>query len=243
MTCSGGAAVLFAKERSRREIINDLDENLINFWRVVRNRHDELINSFRYTLASRKVFDEYKAIYRNGTYTDDIQRAHIFYYLNSLAFSGDMLHPSFGVRRRADPNLFYPKRIKESIENAYERIQHAIIECADFATIFKSYDNDDALFYIDPPYHNAKQYAVGAFREERYQELADLCRNLKGKFLMTINDDDFVRELFQGFHIMTHDVAYSVCRFELGVRRFSELLVANYDIEKEVSAWQGHEIH
>ena len=48
------------KKKSSVEILNDFDNGLMNFWSVVKNAHDQLIESFKYTLVSRETFDDYK---------------------------------------------------------------------------------------------------------------------------------------------------------------------------------------
>ena len=96
--------------------------------------------------------------------------------------------------------------------------------------LFSIYDSPDTFFYLDSPYRNTKQYAVGKFTDEQYQLLADCCRNAKGKWLYTINDNEYIRELFKDFNIMTHDVYYSICKTQNGRQDFKELIITNYDI-------------
>lgn len=222
----GGAGhLLFGKEPSKVEILNDFDSNLMNFWSVVKNAPDQFINSFEYTLVGRETFNQYKQIYKEGKYDDAIHRAHIFYYLVRAGFGSDMRNPIFGTGAGSRNGLKIEK-IEESISAAYMRLQTVVIENKSFEDIFRIYDKPDTFFFVDSPYRNTKQYAVGKFTDEQYKLLAECCKNCKGKFLYTINNDDYIRELFKDFNIMEHDVFYSAAKD--GRKHYGELIISNY---------------
>lgn len=83
----GGAGwVLFAKDPSKVEILNDYDEELMNFWSVVQNAQDQLIDSFEYELISRSRYNEYKEKFKAEDFDDSIERAKVFYYLVRAGF-------------------------------------------------------------------------------------------------------------------------------------------------------------
>lgn len=226
----GGAGwLLFGKEPSRVEVLNDFDSWLMNFWSVVQNAKDQLIDSFSYTLVSRETFDNYKQKYKLNDVDDSIEKAHIFYYLVNAGFASDMKNPVFGTKSQSRNGLRI-EEIEESINNAYKRLQKVTIENKSFENIFKIYDNEQSFFYIDPPYRNTKQYAVGKFTDEQYKLLRNTYGDAKGKWLITINDDEYIRELFKDFNIITHDVYYSVCKTDNGRKDFKELIITNYDV-------------
>ena len=226
----GGAGwLLFAKEPSTVEILNDFDSNLMNFWSVVKNNPDQFIDSFEYVLVSRETFDAYKQKYKNNEYKDAIEKAHIFYYLVEAGFASDMKSPVFGTKCQSKSRLRIGK-VDKSISQAYKRLQSVTIENKSFEKLFKIYDSPDTFYYLDSPYRNTKQYAVGKFTDEQYKSLADCCKKSKGKWLYTINDDPYIRELFKDFNIRTQDVYYSVSKTENGRHDFKELIITNYDI-------------
>lgn len=224
----GSGYMLFAKEQSKWEILNDFDGELMNFWSVIKNAPEQFIESFEYTLVSRETFDTYKQIYKDKSEEDCIKRAHIFYYLVKAGFGADMKYPCFGTG--ADRNRLRLEQLEGDIKEAYKRLTKVTIENKSFENIFSIYDSKDTFFYIDSPYRNTKQYAVGKFTDEQYKLLADCCKNVKGKWLYTINDDEYIRELFKDFNILTHDVFYSVCKTQSGRQDFKELIITNYDI-------------
>jgi len=225
----GGAGwLLFAKEPSQVEILNDFDENLMNLWSVIKNTPDQFIKSFEYTLVSRKTFNEYKEKYKNNDFEDCIEKAHVFYYLVKAAFGSAIDRPRFGTGSQSRNGLRI-EQIKDDINEAYKRLQKVTIENKSFEDIFKIYDSKDTFFYLDPPYRGTRGYRIGKFRDEQYKLLAECCRNAKGKWLCTINDDEYIRELFKDFNIITHEVFYSISKTQNGRRNYKELIITNYE--------------
>jgi DNA adenine methylase len=224
----GSAIMLLSKEKSKWEILNDFDSNLMNFWSVIQNAHGEFIESFEWELVSRERFDYYKSKYKNNTFDDSIERAKGFYYMVKAGFGADMKNPIFGTGK--DKNRLRLEQIEEDIKLAYERIKKVTIENKSFEDIFKIYDGPDTFFYLDSPYRNTKQYATGKFTDEMFFNLAECCKKAKGKWLYTINDDEYIRELFKEFNVMDHEVYYSVCKSDIGRQNFSELIITNYDV-------------
>lgn len=228
----GGAGwLLFAKSESKWEILNDLDSNLSNFWHTIQCSKDEFIDSFKYEIISRTRFDQFKQAYINKEYENSIHQAHILYYL-LMAGSGASLPDGggsgFGTAK--DKNRLNLSRIESDIENAHSRLKNVTIECNDFRKIFKSYDSESTFFYLDPPYRNTKRssYPVGDFTDSDYIDLANHCKSIKGKFLLTINDDLFIRDLFENFNISPIDVFYSSSTNKCGRKKYPELIIKNY---------------
>lgn len=222
----GGAGwLLFGKEPSKWEVLNDFDSNLMNFWSVIKNSPEQLINSFEYILVSRELFIEYKEIYKKNEYEDSIMRAHIFYYLVKVGFGSKIINPSFGTSK-GKSNLNVDK-IHEDIMNTYERLKRVTIENKSFEDIIRIYDSPETLFFMDPPYRNTCDYAVGHFEDGKYIKLSELCKGMKSKFIMTINNDELIKELFQDFNMIEHNVRYSLSKDINGRRRYGELIITN----------------
>ncbi|WP_341420078.1 DNA adenine methylase [Clostridium magnum] len=108
-----------------------------------------------------------------------------------------------------------------------ERIRNTYIENVSFEEIIKKYDRAHTFFFCDPPYFETCGYK-NKFNEEDHLKLRNLLRDAKGKFLLTINDNDKVREWYKDFNINETEVGYSVCKEEKGRRKFKELIIANY---------------
>ena len=88
---AGAAWVLFGKTPSDVEIINDKDHDLINFFRVVREKPEELIAAFDWELVSRAEFNRLANL--NPSELTDVQAAHRFYYIIMAGWGGELNYP------------------------------------------------------------------------------------------------------------------------------------------------------
>ena len=88
------------------------------------------------------------------------------------------------------------------------------------------FDRPWTLFYIDPPYWgHENDYGKGIFRRDDFSRMAELLRNIQGRFLLSLNDRQEVRELFGDFQIGTVSTCYSA--HARSNRRVNELLISN----------------
>lgn len=219
---AGGAQVLFRKKPSDIEVINDLDGELVNFYRICQAHHGELLRSLNFILLSRKW---YSLHLRTPPETlTDIQRAARYFIIQKCSFGGMVARHNFAAHITKPPT-FTPKRIPEMIRSAYERLQSVQIEHLPFEKALGKYDRPSTFFYLDPPYYNVKLYNHN-FSDDDFSRLRKCLSTLKGKFLLSINDHSFVRSLFADFKIEKIDIFYSIQRHSN--RRYTELLIRNY---------------
>ena len=122
---AGGAQVLFHKAPSNVEVLNDLDFDIVNFFRVCQWHCEELIRYLRYCLASRRLHELH--VKTDPETLTDIQRAGRFFYLQKNSFGGLVLKHRFhyGVTH---PTNYNPDRIPEIIEQAHRRLARVQIE-------------------------------------------------------------------------------------------------------------------
>jgi len=219
---AGGAQVFFHKEPSKIEVLNDLDGELVNFYRVCQNHHEELIRYSRFMLLSRQWFGLLQKTPPN-TLTD-IQRAARYLYLQKVAFGARVRSQSFSFFVTS-ANRFTPDKIPKLIEESHARLVRAQIEQDSYEVVLKRYDRPTTFFYIDPPYYGIKLYRH-ILEKPEFLTLRDRLRELHGKFLLSLNDTPEVREIFSCFHIETISIAYSVQA--KGERMHREVLISNY---------------
>lgn len=98
-----------------------------------------------------------------------------------------------------------------------------VIEHKDFENLIKVYDRSTALFYCDPPYHGTEKYYDVPFTEADHIRLRDTLAAIKGKFLLSYNDDEFIRELYKGFKIESAERDNN-----LSSGKYKELIIKNY---------------
>ena len=219
---AGGAQVLFRKEPSSIEVLNDLDGELVNFYRICQAHYQELIRSLNFVLLSRQW---YRLLGNTPPENlTDIQRAARYFMIQKCAFGGLVARHNFAAHV-TEPPTFTPKRIPQMIRSSYERLQSVQIENLPFEKVLRKYDRPTTFFYLDPPYHGIKLYNHN-FTDDDFMRLKDCLAALKGKFLLSINDDPFIRSLFSGFKIEQISFFYSLQRH--ANRRYSELLIRNY---------------
>lgn len=229
---AGALWVMFEKEPCKLEIINDINDDLINFYKVIQNKDkcNELINRLYFLPKSREIFNEFDIKIKNKDYKDDVEQAMMFYYLLKLVFGGrfDRIKKSFCVPNDGRKNINYEKFPEEFLE-MHERFKNVYIEKQDYKYILDKYDREDSLFFLDPPYLDTTEENYGvSFGLEEYKRLKDKLRNLKGKWILTCNNKAELRELFKEFNIKDNQVHYSVSGTSKACKKYSELIITNF---------------
>ena len=224
----GGAQVFFHKEPSKVELLNDLNEDIFNFLRICQMHHEELLRYLHYCIVSRRWFDLFEQT-PPETMTD-IQRAARFFFLQKNCYAGLILRQNF-VCSVQDGSNFNPETLPKVLRNAHERLLNVQLECLPYQDILRKYDRPFTFFYLDPPYFNRPYYKFN-FEEKDYLEIAGLLANLKGKFLLSLNDVPEMRRIFAGFNIKTLEMTYS-SQPKAG-NKYSELLISNYTLPEKV---------
>lgn len=208
-----GASILFSADRHAKfEVYNDANGDLVNLFRCIKYHREELQKEIRYYLNSREMFADIRKRLDCPGFTD-IQRAAMFYVQIKISFGADAR--SYGCSDRA----ISVDRFAE-IE---KRLEHVNIEHKDFEALIKQYDRPDALFYCDPPYHTSEKHYSEQFSEADHYRLNGVLTALKGRFILSYNDDDFVRELYKNF-----DIKAVSRQNNLSTGQFKEVIIKNY---------------
>ena len=207
-----GGILLRKATRAKSEILNDLNGDIVNLFRALREHPVELARQFELALASRAEFARLLAV-PPETMTD-IQRAARWAYLQRLSFGGKPAHlatPGQIAPSTQHPARLTAARMRRLIGAAHERLQGVHIECLDWAVFIARYDRPRTLFYLDPPYlgHEA-DYGKGMFSVEDFARMAELLRGIEGRFILSLNDTPEVRATFEGFEIEEVETRYSV---------------------------------
>jgi DNA adenine methylase len=219
---AGGAQVFFRKEPSKVEVLNDLDGEIVNFYRVCQQHYEELLRYFRFALVSRTWFDLLKKT--DPATLTDIQRAARHLYLLRNCFASLVRNPVYH-RNVIQPPSFNLESLPELIENAHKRLQRVQLECAPYEEVMKRFDRPTTLFYLDPPYFERKLYRHN-LSEADFRELADRLGKVRGKFVLSLNDVPEVRKLFGKFHIRGVELHYTSQKS--AGRRYKEVLITNF---------------
>lgn len=150
---AGAAWVLFAKPPSNVEVLNDIDKELVNFFRVVKEKPEELIASFDWELVSRAQF--VRLAETDTSQLTDVQRAYRFFYIIMAGWGGELNYPRFqnsiidgGHGNRLIGALMH---LRERLEPVHARLRTVIIENLDWRDCIDRYDLPKTVMYVDPP--------------------------------------------------------------------------------------------
>ena len=221
----GGAGwVLFGKEKETQqmEVFNDIDSDLINMYRCIQNHQEEFNRQFEFVLFAHETFDTYKEDLARGGLTD-IQRAARYFYLIKNSFGCRKV--SYATRPRSIEHAL--KRLSE----VKERLRGVLIENRNYDDLIKLYDSDDTLFYLDPPYHGTEKLYKDngtVFTTENHVHLRDILKNIKGKFILSYNDDAFIRSLYQDFEVVGVERNSTLCSTSDNTTKYKELIIKNF---------------
>jgi DNA adenine methylase len=236
----GGAGwVLFAKEPSPVEVLNDIDGELINFFRVLRKEPNELVLSLlNYPLVSREEFETF--VLQKPPRQAKVARAHRFYYLLMAGWGGEIGYPRFqtSITDHGKGNRLFGglRTLRQRLYPAYERLSRVTIEHLDWRECFDRYDDGRTFMYLDPPYPgNNCNYFFNMDDPSEHIALLKRLSVAKCKWLITSYDTKEIRSHFGDYHI-------SPVRFGSGMdgkdgRTNKEIIVTNYDINELSKAY------
>lgn len=219
----GAAALFFMKETSKCEVINDVNGDIVNLFRVVQNHLEEFVKQFKWALVSREIF-KWLNVTPVETLTD-IQRAARFYYLQKNCFGARVAGRTYGTAATAPPK-FNLLRIEEDLSQAHLRLSRVNIEHLDWHQCVKKYDRAGTFFYLDPPYWQTAGYDV-EFGEDEYVLLAETLRCIKGRFALSLNEHEDVRKWFDGYIFKQFSLRYTVGGSR-NSKHAKELLITNF---------------
>lgn len=200
----GVGHLLFAKDPniSKIEVYNDIDSNLVNLFRVIRNKDkfEEFTRLVSLTLYSREEHNYCKD--NIGSCEDDIEKARMFFVMMKQSFNscfGTWRHSITFSRRGIAGTCSGYLGVIEKLPEIHARIMRVQIENDSFEKIISKYDTPDTFFYLDPPYlHNtrkSKKYYKNEMADEQHELLIDILLKIKGKALLSGYDNEIYRKL------------------------------------------------
>lgn len=234
----GSGAVFFTKDSCNSEILNDLDGEVVNLFKVIRDNPGDLSMAIEFTPYSR---EEYKESYkRNDKDSGPIEKARQFlvrcnmaragmqYYSSSWRHAGPVLGAKTKQRVTGDWNKV-PKRILE----AAERLKDAEIENRNAFELIEKYNREDCLIYVDPPYllstRRQRYYNVEMTEDKEHRELLELLKNHLGPVIISGYDSKLYEDVLKGWN--RKEIRTNA---EQGKQRI-EVLWFNYELPKQIS--------
>lgn len=203
-----GGVYLRRRYRPQAEVINDWSQDVATFYRVLQRHYVAFRDMLRFQLTTRAEFERLSRV--DPSTLTDLERAARFLYLQRLAFGGKVAGRNFGVSHHR-PGNFDVTKLGPMLEDLHERLAGVIIERLPFDAFIRRYDTSETLFYLDPPYWGSEtDYGAELFSRDQFAVLADVLAEVKGHFILALNDRPEVRETFSRFHIEGVNTTYSV---------------------------------
>ena len=223
---AGSLAVLLNKQRSHIETVNDINADVVNFFRVLREHPDELAKAINLTPYARS---EYYQAYKKSDCNSDLERARKFCVCCWQGFgcSNTYCNGFKSGQQSTSPN---PAKAWHDLPDyliiAAERLKGVQIECLPAIELIKRYDTADVFIYADPPYlpgtRKGYLYKYEMSKEDHIELLETLLKH-PGKVLLSGYDNDLYNEMLVGWH-----KEFKATVAEAGNKRI-ETLWMNYD--------------
>lgn len=188
----GAAALLFAKPPSKVEVYNDIDSNVVNFFRVLRDKFDEFYKRVLLTPYSREEF-YFCRDNLNEDGIDDVERARMFFVLSRQSYGGNLRSWGYTFKVACSKGARVISSYLAAIDllpEISQRLMMVQIENRDFREIIRIYDSEDTFFYLDPPYvlssrRDGKAIYKHEMTDDDHRQLVEILLGIKGKFMLS----------------------------------------------------------
>jgi DNA adenine methylase len=240
---AGGLSMFFRKHKVVWNVLNDIDNNIVNLYMCIMEKHDKLVENLFWIMKSRKLFLDFREEIRsNGEIKipDPVQAAKYFFCIRN-SFN-KLVNTPFSMNK--DMNKDWDDEFK------YSRrfLAGATIENLDFQTLFSKYEPRKGDFwYLDPPYFVATEkgsYYMNNFSVEdhfRLKECVDKIDEGGGKFMISYDYRDEVSTLYNKYNIQTLNLKYSGATKDARAIKRKEYIVMNYEPVAQVEIFKEKE--
>lgn len=225
----GGGAIFFAKQPSKIEVINDINKNVVNFYKVAKQQFKQLKAEIDVTLHSEEQYLQARAIYQNKDKSDqtEVLRAWALFVLSHQTFL-NILDNSWKYSKSGNIATGFDNKKKMFDETYIKRLEHTQIFCRDAIRVIGNVDAEETFHFIDPPYYNADMGHYGGYSLEDFKTLLTTLKSVKGKFLLTTYPSDILQEFVEenGWHQIKKEMHKSASA-KAGEKKI-EVITMNY---------------
>lgn len=201
---AGGASVFFRKSPSLVECVNDLNGEVVNFFKVLRDNMDQLIHQIEFTPYSREELEV--ALVRCE---EPVERARRFLIRSRQSYTSGEAEKSRGWRFEINRNSCVDEWNKVShLYAAAKRLKGVFVEHDTGLNIIKRFDDFDTCFYIDPPYVTETRTAIDyplEMADADHIALSEALHSIKGMALISGYDSALYRELYADWRCVTKE--------------------------------------
>lgn len=213
---------------------SDLNYDVYCFWQILKTQNNRLIAEI-WQIKER--FKNGRELYttlmeRRNSKLSDFQRAVDFFILNRITFSGVV--DCGGYSQKAFESRFTQGSI-ERLKNIYTAIQNFHFSSSDYTELLEK-DGDDVFIFLDPPYFSASKSKLYGKKGDlhthfNHEALHSKLKNIKHKFLLTYDDNEFIKRLYKDFYIQEWSLQYGMNNFKQEKADIGkELLISNFKL-------------
>ena len=214
-----GAAVIFLNQdlENKKSILNDLDKDLMEGYKAIKKGITLDENTFTFSNNPKVQEDFYKKKHTNH---NDKFIAEVIRTCGTFSAKG------FGKVYRSATQSLFRKKIKNA-KKQKDFFKNTRLFNTDYKKIIKKFDSNKTFFYLDPPYEKSDELYKNDSID--LNEMSNLLKNIKGRFLLSINDSPNVRNIFKDFKITSLEVRGAGGKGkDIGGKTRKELLIKNY---------------
>lgn len=214
-----GASVIFYNQNleNKKSILNDLDKDLMEGYKAIKKGITLDEKTFTFSNNSKVQEDFYKKTHSNH---NDKFIAEAIRTCATFSVTG------VGKVYRPITQSNFRKKIKNA-KKQKDFFKNTRLFNTDYKNIIKKFDNNKSFFYLDPPYEKSDQLYKNDSID--LNEMSNLLKKIKGRFLLSINDSSNVRNIFKDFKITSLEVRGAGGKGkDIGGKTRKELLIKNY---------------
>lgn len=220
----GGGAIFFAKKPSEIEFINDINGEMVNFYRTLKKNFAELKDEVDCTLHSEFQHNQAREIYSDPLSHSDVLRAWAVWMLSKQSIYSILTN---GWAVSIDSNK--AKQVqwsKEMFTILYaRRLERTSIFCRDAINVIQSTDTPTTFHYVDPPYYNSDMGHYDGYTKDDFIKLLEVLSTCKGKFMLSSYPSDILAEYTHQNKWKTEEIRM---KKSAGLGEKIELLTMNY---------------
>lgn len=211
---AGSAQIFLELEKTPNVlyVLNDKNKDIYDLWKDVQTIDPDIVRGFTFP-QSKELFDKLK---QETNLKNKTERLYRNLYLSLFSFSNNRI--AFIKKKKTTG-----QHIIKNIEEIQDKLKGVRIYNLDYQQIITKYDSPQTIFYLDPPYEHMEKYYQGQSVDP--YELAETCRKMKGKFILSYNISKQVKDAFQGFYFHKIKLPYTS---GLGSKFKYEYIITNY---------------
>ena len=215
--------------------VNDLYPELYHFWSKIQDEPEELIALVRKWKTEQKEGKElYRYLIKNLKDFTPLQKAAAFFILNRLTFSGTS--ESGGFSKQAFEKRFTESSIVRAENLATILTENVQITNQDFSEIINA-EGEEVFIFLDPPYYSASKAGLygkngNMHKGFDHKRFAETMKNCSHKWLITYDNSEYIRGLFDFAHIYTWELTYGMRNVgDAGKQKAKEIFISNYELD------------